>query len=135
MRFTTALKVGDIFDWDIEEILQSYSIDGAEPGDWDHLLDNKRSDSCYWDVYQSIEQHGFLRPVTGYLICPDYDRLEYGDGHHRLASAIDLGMTTVPTLIVESSHYAIATDSGGWYYGHKVPTLEEVHPWRERVSA
>lgn len=93
--------VGDVWMQSIEEILNEWtSVDGGEPGDWAWLLDEKRTDDHYPQVLASIRDKGFTRPVTcDQTEWADGDVcMNYGDGHHRLAVAIDLGMTHIPMV-------------------------------------
>lgn len=99
----------------VEEILGSWgSVDGEwnpEHNDWDSLLDEKRDDWQYEAVVESLRANGFLRPNT--FTVTDGHRV-HCDGHHRLAAAIDCGVTHIP--YVEVSHWSegIADDSGCW---------------------
>lgn len=127
---------GDIWHQPIEEILGEWnSTDGAvadsdwcadeetEGFTWDDLLEEKRQDSHYDDVVNSLAENGFVRPVT----CWQRDfagRFTYGDGHHRLAAAIDLGMTHV--LVQMCKGWSIAGDSGDWWSGAPIPTENRV---------
>ena len=76
---------------------------------WDCVLDMKRNDDHYGDVVDSIAANGFVRPVTAWY---KLGELYFGDGHHRLAAAIDLGITTIPVEICLGMN--IADDSGEW---------------------
>jgi len=109
---TTVPAEGTEFDWDIAEIMERDSCDVCSDygDDWEIALDGKRMDSNYEDVLTSIKRWGFLRPLTAYVGTDGL--LHFGDGHHRLAAAIDLGMTTVPVRVYEDTH--IAEDSGEW---------------------
>jgi hypothetical protein len=78
---------------------------------WASVLEDKRDEYDYDQTVRSLETYGFVRPVTAQAIGGnDY---KYGDGHHRLAAAIDLGWTHVP---IEAFHgyYEISRDSGYW---------------------
>lgn len=110
---------GDKWLEPIENILTHFSCDGASPdgsgygGDWDTVLTNKRKDSNYYMIIESIAEYGFVRPVTVAITVngsDDYE--EYGDGHHRLAAAIDAGFTHVPVEAYKG--YNISYDSGCW---------------------
>lgn len=110
----------------IENILTKSSCDGASPSiaeeeddeenywemPWKRLLSNKRRDYCYDSVLTSLSEYGFVRPVTVSIDAWDNTDYEYGDGHHRLAAAIDLGFTHVP--VEAYSGYNISDDSGVW---------------------
>lgn len=108
----TCPPIGTEFDWDIAEILEGSSCDLGDfgLGDWDILLADKRNDEDYPLIRASIERWGFIRPLTAYY--DESGALAFGDGHHRLAAAIDLGLTSVPVRIYEGT--AIAEDSGAW---------------------
>lgn len=114
------IKPGDVWLEPIEEILKRDSIDGGYEGDgWDWLLDAKRDDHYYSDILASIEEFGFLRPMTC-AIEMDGEDYSFGDGHHRLAAAIDLGLTHVP--LEAYGYYAfVIEDSGDWRYGDEIP--------------
>lgn len=109
-------------DHDCWEDVRDITISRA----WKNLLETKREDYHYDDVVASIEEHGFTRPLTAWRHEMGY--LQFGDGHHRLAAAIDLGMTTVPVKVYERA--LIARDSGSWDSGEPIPTLEEVEALR-----
>lgn len=134
--------IGDVWEQPISEIINNwYSCDGAKPGDWERLLSEKRQDRQYPDVVESIRKNGFVRPLTHYYEEQwDYnDKQEYtmlgthskfGDGHHRLAAAIDLGYAAIPVMHRESS--AIADDSGSWRGNMPVRTDEQIAEDRHR---
>jgi hypothetical protein len=105
----TVPEEGTIFDWDVAEILERPSIEVSDIRDWDVKLERKRRDRHYSDLKQSILTHGFLRPVTAHRLNGE---LQYCDGHHRLAAAVELGLTTIPVRVFAS--WAIADDSGIW---------------------
>jgi hypothetical protein len=88
---------------------------------WDACLETKRQDDHYPDIVDSIRAFGFIRPLTARLVDSN---LEFGDGHHRLAAAIDLGLTTVPVKVFRD--WAVAKDSGSWYTEDPIPTESEV---------
>lgn len=76
---------------------------------WELLLSEKRSDDHYDDVVDTISTDGFTKELTAW---PNGGELVFGDGHHRLAAAIDLGMSTVPVRIHEE--FSVEPDSGAW---------------------
>jgi len=139
---TTVPEVGTIFDWDIDEILSRFSCD-LQPDDrpdtplsdaWGDLLDEKRDHDHYPDVLDSIQRHGFVRPLTAWVsghdpYTPDAyqepQELRFGDGHHRLAAAIELGYTTVPVEVTLNSygHAVVSRDSGSWNKNRPIPTV------------
>lgn len=111
---------GDIWWQDIDEILDTWdSVDGDSP---DEAMSWKRHDAHYPDVVRSIKELGFVRPLT----CYDgkYDEpYTMGDGHHRLAAAIDLGLTKV-LIQYSGDGLKISDDSGSWEYGNDIPEPE-----------
>lgn len=116
---------GTVIDWDIAEILERPSIDVDWVQDWDSTLEDKRDDRNYRDIVTSIERWGFVRPLTAYIKqLGDKEELRFGDGHHRLAAAIELGMTTVPVEVF--SGWKIATDSGSWNLSKGIDAAREV---------
>lgn len=122
----TVPATGTTFDWDIAEILERESIDvrlefayGDPSLDdyWEERLNDKRMDRHYDDVVESIKRWGFIRPLTARE--GKDGMLHFGDGHHRLAAAIDLGMTFVPVKVCRSQKHGydselVARDSGSW---------------------
>lgn len=90
---------------------------------WDRMLLIKRDDYHYTDVLDSIRDRGFLRPLSAWPNTYD-EQLQFGDGHHRLAAAIDLGMKTVPVKVYD--RMVIARDSGSWDYDSPIETLAEL---------
>jgi hypothetical protein len=112
-------KVGDVWMQNIQDLLENwYSTDGCNPGGWRYTLKCKREDRWYNDVVKSLKKHGFTRPLTCYVRNSPYlyndppeGTLVFGDGHHRLAAAIDLGMTEVPLEFKPDSFSAIRHDS------------------------
>jgi len=66
----------------------------------DYLNSIRNQDKSMWnyDLEKSIEKEGVLEPVTiGYW--PEYDKVTLLDGHHRLDTAIDLDIESVPAQI------------------------------------
>lgn len=133
MRVNDTLpEVGTVFMWDIEEIMERSSIDVGYYGEdanhlhdeWIQMLDEKRGDSHYEDILWSIKKHGFARPLTAFT---KHGELRFGDGHHRLAAAIDLGMTEVPVLV--SRHWHISQDSGDWRKGRPFRNVKQAVNW------
>lgn len=128
------IREGDIWLEPIEAIFTTNSCDGGRPDDsvhtvadamrewtdededhyysydWRALLHRKRMDENYSDVKDSIARWGFVRPVT--VAIEVGNKIEYGDGHHRLAAAIELGFTHVPVEAYDG--YNISDDSGAW---------------------
>lgn len=128
------IRPGDVWLEPIEEILKKGSVDGAYDADsWEETLGYKREDFNYEDVKASIDEFGFLRPLTC-AIEMDGEDYSFGDGHHRLAAAIDLGLTHVP--IEAYADYAfVLNDSGDWMYGDEIPREnKEIDGYVERYA-
>jgi len=93
---------------------------------WPALLDSKRGDEHYEDVVESIKMHGFVRPVTVQWT-DGGDEIQYGDGHHRLAAAIDLGMSHILVQMVGNAwDEAVSDDSGSWDRDCPIPEENNV---------
>ena len=88
---------------------------------WEAMLSLKRRDGHYDDIVESLRSAGFVRPLTAGI--NRYTKeLTFGDGHHRLAAAMELRMETVPVLVAHDNH--IAEDSGSWRLGDPVPEFD-----------
>ncbi|UKH48484.1 ParB-like nuclease domain protein [Microbacterium phage Katzastrophic] len=111
------IREGRVYHWFIGQIMERDSSDRKFYVSWMNLLDEKRQDGHYPDVLQSLEEHGFIRPLNADTEC---GQLQLSDGHHRLAAAIDLGMEVVPVYV--SWENVISDDSGCWEAGDPVPT-------------
>lgn len=61
-----------------------------------------RDDKVPWylEVKRSIDTFGFLAPLV-----VDARKMWFGNGHHRLFAAIDLGMTEVPIYFSEDGDF------------------------------
>lgn len=103
-----------------------------EPGqpcwDWGTLLEYKREDPNYEDVRDSIRDRGWARPV-----CAQFDgtRYVFGDGHHRLAAAVELGLTHIPVQLMKysfSSPYTAADAHNTWFYD---TPIQRENGWHE----
>lgn len=116
--------IGTVFEWDIDEIMERESLDSNIFADWQEMMESKRADAHYADVKESISRWGFLRTLTAYA---EDGVLKFGDGHHRLAAAQELGMTTVPVTVHERP--VIAIDSGEWYLGDDIEGVGEDEVW------
>lgn len=127
-------EVGTVFQWDIAEILTRPSADvgrWSEDQDlteeWENLLEEKRNDSHYGELKEAVLRDGFTHPCTAN---GGGSELLFGDGHHRLAIAIDLGLPTVPVRV--HADWAISYDSGSWYEGparsSEAPLPRPIHP-------
>lgn len=84
---------------------ESREMECAECGiqfeyDFNWILDQKRMDHYYHDVVQSVDKNGWIYPLhyANYA-----DKLYLSDGHHRLAAAMDLGLTTVPVYRIDDA--------------------------------
>lgn len=86
---------------------------------WPILLDHKRQDRHYEDVLNSLLHHGFVRPLTA--AAKEGPELRLGDGHHRLAAAIELGMSSVPVEVF--GHYFISGDA--WHQDGNIATVNK----------
>jgi hypothetical protein len=92
------------------------------------LLERKREDNHYGQVVDSLRLNGFIRPLTATENPEAKYGFTFGDGHHRLAAAIDLGFSHVPLQIAK---YTVANDSGSWYLGDRVERTNRSNPeWR-----
>ena len=88
---------------------------------WEAMLSLKRRDDHYDDIVESLRSAGFVRPLTAGI--NRYTKeLTFGDGHHRLAAAMELRMENVPVLVAHDNH--IAEDSGSWRLGDPVPEFD-----------
>lgn len=134
---------GQVWMQSIEEILDEfYSCDSGAAGGcmcrsdlydneefdhstWDCVLNDKRFDTWYDDVKDSIQDRGFVRPVIVYtrtiFTDPEEPLVQWfmGDGHHRLAAAIDLGLTHIPVEF--QSDQRVSYDSSIWTYDDMIP--------------
>lgn len=63
----------------------------------DCFLDEKREDHYYKDIVKSLDTYGFLVPLI--IQERPEDIFRFGNGHHRLAAAIDLGINEIPLFI------------------------------------
>ncbi|AVR56792.1 ParB-like nuclease domain protein [Microbacterium phage Elva] len=109
------IRVGRVYHWAVEQVMERRSTDFGRYGSWDYMLDVKREDSHYPDVLASIREHGFIRPLNADL---DKGYLQLSDGHHRIAAAVDLGMECVPVYV--TPYPIISGDSGRWRAGREV---------------
>lgn len=82
------------------EYVQENSLDPEDLTDapnhllWGHVLYHKMEDGQYPFIVESLERWGFRFPLTIQL-SPEGGTHTWGDGHHRLAAAIELGLPTV----------------------------------------
>ena len=84
----------------------------------DELLDCKRADADYCYVVDSVRELGYVKPITcrPEMVHPG-ERLAMGDGHHRLAAAIDLGIKEIPVMFYRNAYECITFDHGWWKDG------------------
>ena len=116
---STERRSGDRWLQEIDEIINFWtSCDGGKPGYWDHLLDSKRHDSCYPKLIELLYTQGFRTclnaDVHGKGLYPSF-----GNGHHRLAAAIELGYKYVPldtNYWGGSKHLLPETSKKVWWY-------------------
>jgi hypothetical protein len=59
-----------------------------------HQLRTVRKDPEYPALLDSVRQHGIQRPIFGSAFARPTDVID--DGHHRMAAAVDAGLTHVP---------------------------------------
>jgi hypothetical protein len=105
-----------------------YLDEPAQPcWDWGSLLEYKRADLNYADVRDSIRDRGWFRPV-----CVQFDGTiwEFGDGHHRLAAAVELGHRYIPVQLMRysfSSPYTAADAYATWSYDTPIQRENSYH--------
>jgi hypothetical protein len=84
------------------------------PEIWDAILDIKRQDNHYEDLKEYIREVGFTQPVRVRKMKAGYFLI---DGHHRIAVAIDLGISCIPVKVFPDEvpvYSCLADDSGSW---------------------
>lgn len=146
-------RVGRTYHWHVFDILQHYSVDTEYVDQWycptcdsdgrdclyalDHLweaatlsevwsatLDHKMCSERYPEIEASLRDLGFVKPCTAHL--ENGGVAVFGDGHHRIAAALELHIDCIPTLFhgawdlgyPESRH--ISEDSGLWRAGDPI---------------
>ena len=89
---------------------------------WELLLRQKREDEQYRDIVWSLERLGFVRNVT-FQVRDDGSVERMGDGHHRIAAALELGIPTVPFRAAPAQdalwsrrYEVVSSDSGSSFY-------------------
>jgi hypothetical protein len=83
---------GGNVDYELVSTLNLNSIRNQDKSNWDY------------DLEKSIEKKGILEPVTiGYW--PEEHVITLVDGHHRLDTAMDLGIEEIPTRIEKYYNY------------------------------
>lgn len=115
--------VGRVYMMAVEDLLRHASGDLShyygeyEPGSaeymarFERMLDSKRRDYDYQKIVDSIKEFGYVVSLNMYWD-KRYKRFVLSDGHHRLAAAIDLGITVVPVKIRPRPQYR--SDSISW---------------------
>lgn len=115
--------VGRVYMMAVEDILRHGSGDlgnysgEAEPGSeaymarFERMLEGKRRDFEYYKIVDSIKEFGYVVSLNMYWN-KLHQRFQLSDGHHRLAAAIDLGITVVPVKIRPRAQYR--SDSCNW---------------------
>lgn len=127
--FLAEVDEGITLEWFTpEEILGWGSYDADSFGiSLEETLDEKREDYHYDDIVESIRTRGFWRPLTGTRDHSGYMKL--GDGHHRFAASVDLGLDSVPVQIHRYksgiSWDIISSDSGDWQADDAIATRFE----------
>lgn len=132
MRIYDAVPlVTETWDWDIAEIMERASSDllggmrewWCDDCDqqtcrhrpdlvqaWDDLLEDRRADAHYEAVVISLQDYGFTVPATARVTD---GVVALGDGHHRLAAAIDLGWHSIPVVMCGRFSF-VSQDSFAW---------------------
>ena len=119
------LTQDDIEFYSPDEILSSWGswdsgiMDRAlSLSEWDILLSHKRSHKSFIKTFDRLSFYGFLCPLS---YVNDNGLKSHGDGHHRLAAAIDLGYKTIPYLRPHKgpSHLLRLKSYSGLYLGCK----------------
>lgn len=88
---------------------------------FDVVLEQARDNERYERVYSEIRDNGFLKPLSA-IVSPDWQALVLVDGHHRLASALDLNINKIPIYVAKPRtplEDLVADDSAVWA-GHMV---------------
>lgn len=126
LQETSPYKQGEIFTATIDDILDTWvtmddhrAVLRPDREQFLYILSRKRVDSEYQDVVDSLQTRGLVRPLTCTWKPGGYGHgwmgasgMMFGDGHHRLAAAIDLGWQTVQ--MQHFLHVPIANDYRAW---------------------
>lgn len=105
------------FDWDRVDYLgdgryRSYCwndiCDNFIEFDNDDILSLKRKDDHYWMV-REVVQYNMDNGIPMVISSINSDRI--CDGHHRLAAAIELGMTEI---VIDSKNHALMDEPEDW---------------------
>lgn len=97
----------------VTDTADCYAV-GRGPGEWLHMIASKMADSQTPAIIRAIEDNGFTDPIC---IEDDYDynnnRIwRLGNGHHRLAIAILLGLDEIPVDFSSWYSRASTTNQG-----------------------
>jgi hypothetical protein len=102
-------NINDVYKKEIYKLIYSSKEKYKQGGNVNELVEDvsteylnsiRNQDKSRWnyDLEKSIEKQGILEPVTiGYW--SEYDKVTLVDGHHRLDTAIDLDIKSIPTII------------------------------------
>lgn len=102
--------------------IDSYWADQNDGGNWIDRVDYKRADSHYAALKKSLDKRGNITPVTVKMDKRFNDKdvkdeLVFGDGHHRLLAAIELGWTEILCAFPANENgwtFAVSPISGSW---------------------
>jgi ParB-like nuclease family protein len=100
---------------------------------WNYVLDQARNDDRYEDVYLSVKRHGLVAPLGAKQ--SDDGHIVLVDGHHRMASVLDLALSEVPVYVGDSLTEVFdlrALDSNWWRKSSKSvdsPWLVDYSKW------
>lgn len=76
------------------------------------VLEKKRKDPEYHSILRFLKQEGFTEP----LVCIKERGIKsHGDGHHRLAAAIELGYKFIPYVFTKD-YETFIEDVGEWKF-------------------
>lgn len=108
-------QINEPFLWaPVAEIMlpETHSTDAGHGAYWSDLWlsANKRKDSHYPKLLADIRMNGYRSPVFW-----SPSRRVFNNGHHRLAAALDLGFTHIPTTEVSER---TGWDDHDWIRGH-----------------
>lgn len=128
---TPEMKHGTVEMVSVEWIMQNTtdSIDGFGATDEEHrpyvdygyLVRSKATDHCFGDLVGTIMERGFRVPIV--LVQNYYAEgdLMHGNGHHRMAAAILLGIDEIPV------YWNDARKSRGYMCSDRTDTEEVLH--------
>jgi ParB-like nuclease family protein len=75
----------------LKESADCYNLESTQG--WFYMLESKLADPQTPSIIRAIEEFGFLDPIC---ITKEYAGWKLGNGHHRLAIAIMLGLDEIP---------------------------------------